>query len=136
MMRKGSLGVRPRRGAWGKGSRRAKAAAAACLATLAVAAALPQGATAYPCGDSPTTARTPQLAGVSPDECRVPETLRRSKPQAPPKKKKGSVSALTVFVLAIAGALLIPIGRNGFPHGADPFGHDPTYEPNTYEPKF
>ena len=43
--------------------------------------------------------------------------------------RRGSVSTLTVFVLAIAGALLIPIGRNGLPHGGDPFGHDPTHEP-------
>jgi hypothetical protein len=38
------------------------------------------------------------------------------------------MSALTVFVLALAGALLIPIGRNGLPHSGDVFGHDPTYE--------
>jgi hypothetical protein len=112
------------------GRRQAKATAAACLAALAIASALPQDAAAYPCGDAPTTARTPQLAGVSPDECRVPEGLRRSKPPVH-AKKKGSISGLTVFVLAIAGALLIPIGRKGFPHGADPFGHDPTYEPKS-----
>jgi hypothetical protein len=106
------------------GRRQAKATAAACLAALAIASALPQNAAAYPCGDTTTT----QLAGVSPDECRVPETLRRSKPPVR-TKKKGSISGLTVFVLAIAGALLIPIGRKGFPHGEDPFGHDPTYEP-------
>jgi hypothetical protein len=33
-----------------------------------------------------------------------------------------------VFVLAIAAALLIPIGRNGLPKDADPFGHDRSYE--------
>jgi hypothetical protein len=126
MMRKSSHGVRPRRGAW-VGSRKAKAVAAACFAALAVALSLPQQAAAYPCGDSPTNARTPQLAAVSPDECRVPEKLKRSKPAG--AKKKGDVSGLTVFILAIAGALLIPIGRNGMPHGGDPFGHDPTYEP-------
>jgi hypothetical protein len=61
------------------------------------------------------------------DECRVPETLRH--PKAPVReRKKGSMSALTVFVLALAGALLIPIGRNGLPHSGDVFGHDPTYE--------
>lgn len=123
----GSLGVRPRRGAGRKGSRQAKAVAAACLAALAVASALPDTAAAYPCGDAPTNARTPQLAGIAPDDCRVPETLRRSKPPVR-KNKEGSMSGLTVFVLAIAGALLIPIGRNGVPHGGDPFGHDPTYE--------
>jgi len=31
---------------------------------------------------------------------------------------------LTVFVLAVAGALLIPIGRSGLPRTGDPFGHD------------
>lgn len=130
MMRNGSLGMRPCRGAWGKGSRRAKAVAAACLAALVFAAALPPSAAAYPCGDSPATARTPQLAGLSPDQCRVPESLRRTKPKSNARKKKrGSISALTVFVLAVAGALLIPIGRNGFPQGGDPFDHDPTYEP-------
>jgi hypothetical protein len=124
----GSLGVQPRRGACGKGSRRATAVAAACLAALAVALAMPQPAAAYPCGDgtsSVTSAR--QLSGLPPDECRVPETLRRSKPP-PSTRKRGSMSGLTVFVLAIAGALLIPIGRNGLPHGGDPFGHDPTRE--------
>ncbi|HEV2901733.1 MAG TPA: hypothetical protein VGW30_00580 [Gaiellaceae bacterium] len=96
---------------------------------LAFAFAQPQQAAAYPCGDGVASATPPRtLATVSSDECRVPETLRRTK--APARtKKKGSISGLTVFVLAIAGALLIPIGRNGLPHGGDPFGHDPTHEP-------
>jgi hypothetical protein len=111
------------------GSRQAKAVAAACLATVTIALALPQGAAAYPCGDSPVSARTPQLAGISPDECRVPESLKRQKPPPQTKRKKGSISGLTVFVLAVAGALLIPIGRKGFPHGNDPFSHETTYEP-------
>jgi hypothetical protein len=34
------------------------------------------------------------------------------------------VKGLTVFVLALAGALLIPIGRNGIPRTMDPYGHD------------
>ena len=124
----GSLGVQPRRGACGKGSRRATAVAAACCAALAFALAMPQPAAAYPCGDGVTSATSArQLSGLSPDECRVPETLRRSKPPAK-ARKRGSMSGLTVFVLAIAGALLIPIGRNGLPHGGDPFGHDPTLE--------
>lgn len=127
MMRMGSLGVRPRRGAGRKGSRQAKAVAAACLAALAVASALPETAGAFPCGDTPSNARMPQSAEIVSDECRVPERLRRSKPPVR-KNKEGSMSGLTVFVLAIAGALLIPIGRNGLPHGGDPFGHDPTYE--------
>jgi hypothetical protein len=128
MMRKGSLGVRPRRGAW-EGSRQAKAVAAACFAVLAFALAQPQQAAAYPCGDSVAPTTPPRtLSSLQPDECRVPETLRRTKPPAR-ANKRGSVGGLTVFVLAIAGALLIPIGRNGLPHGADPFGHDPTHEP-------
>lgn len=126
-MRKAFLGVRPRRGAW-EGSRRAKAVAAACLAVLAFALVQPQQAVAYPCGDGPASATPPRtLAGVTSDECRVPETFKRSAPAAR-AKKRGSMRGLTVFVLAIAGALLIPIGRNGLPHGGDPFGHDPTHE--------
>jgi hypothetical protein len=129
MMRKGSPGVRPRRGAW-EGSRQAKALAAACLAVLAFAFVQPQQAAAYPCGDGVASATPPRtLAAVAADECRVPETFRRTEPPARSKKKRGSISGLTVFVLAIAGALLIPIGRNGLPHGGDPFGHDPTHEP-------
>ena len=128
MMRNGSLGVRPRRGAW-EGSRQAKAVAAACFAVLAFALWQPQQAAAYPCGDGVTSATPPRtLSSLSSDECRVPETLRRTKTPAR-TNKRGSVSGLTVFVLAIAGALLIPIGRNGLPHGGDPFGHDPTDEP-------
>jgi hypothetical protein len=127
-MRKGSLGVRPRRGAC-EGSRQAKAVAAACFAVLAFAFAQPQEAAAFPCGDGVTPAIPPRtLSSLSPDECRVPETLRRTKPPAR-ENKRGSVGGLTVFVLAIAGALLIPIGRNGLAHGGDPFGHDPTHEP-------
>ena len=128
-MRKGSLGVRPRRGAWA-GSRQANAVAAACLAALAFALAQPQQAAAYPCGDGAPPAVPPRtLASVSADECQVPETLRRTKPPVRRAKRRGSVGGLAVFVLAVAGALLIPIGRNGLPHGGDPYGHDPTYEP-------
>jgi hypothetical protein len=123
-----SLGVRPRRGAWGKGSRRARAAAAACLAALGLSVSLPQQAAAYPCADAPASA-APQreLYGISSDECAVPETLRRST-EPPRKKKRGSMRTLTVFVLAVAGVLLIPIGRNGLPQGGDPFGRDPERE--------
>ena len=96
---------------------------------VAVALAQPQQAAAYPCGDGAPTAVPPRtLASVLPDECRVPETYRRTGGTAR-KKKTGSMRGLTVFVLAVAGALLIPIGRNGLPHGGDPFGHDPTHEP-------
>jgi hypothetical protein len=124
----GSLGVRPRRGVLRLGSRQVRAAAAACLVVGVLASAVPPTASAYPCGDGVATApQARQLMSLSPDECRVPETLRRSKPPAR-ERKKGSMSGLTVFVLALAGALLIPIGRNGLPHSGDVFGHDPTYE--------
>ena len=126
-MRKASLGVRPRRGAW-EGSRQAKAVAAACFAALAFALAEPQQAAAYPCGNVTSATPPRTLSSLAPDECRVPETLRRTKPPAR-ANQRGSVGGLTVFVLAIAGALLIPIGRNGMPHGGDPFGPDPTREP-------
>jgi hypothetical protein len=89
-----------------------------------VASAQPQPAAAYPCAEAPTTVRTPQLAEVSPDECSVPESLRRSPTPERAKKKEGSIGTLAVFVLAIAGALLIPIGRKGLAPGADPYGPD------------
>jgi hypothetical protein len=124
-----SLGVRLRRGAWGEGSRAAKALAAACLAAVAIAILLPQTAAAYPCGErrvATTNARELTSASVSTDECRAPEQPRKTEPVR--TRKRGSISGLTVFVLALGAALLIPIGRNGLPHGGDPFGHDPTYE--------
>lgn len=123
----GSLGVRPRRGVLGLGSRQARAVAAACLAVGTLAVAVPPPAAAYPCGEGAvSSAQGRHLSSVSADECRSPETARKKPPAR--AKKKGSMSGLTVFVLAIAGALLIPIGRNGLPHGGDPFGHDPTHE--------
>jgi hypothetical protein len=124
----GSQGVRPRRGALRLGSRNARALAAACLATGVLAAAVPQPAAAYPCGDAAASAAQGRhLTAVPSDECRSPETRRRAKPAAR-SSKRGSISTLAVFVLAIAGALLIPISRNGLPHSGDPFGHDPTHE--------
>lgn len=123
----GSLGVRPRRGVLRLGSRQVRAVAAACLAVGVLASVVPPTAVAYPCGEGAAPAtQARQLMSLLPDECRVPETLRRPKP-AVQTRKKGSMSALTVFVLALAGALLIPIGRNGLPHSGDVFGHDPTY---------
>jgi hypothetical protein len=122
-MRMTSRGVRPRRGAWGLGSRTVKATAAACLAGLTLAAAAPPAAQAYLCGDATPPSMTRQLSGISPDECRVPEQLRRDRPKER-TEKKGSMSTLTVFVVAVVAVLLIPIGRNGLPHGGDPFGRD------------
>jgi hypothetical protein len=124
----GSRGVRPRRGGLWLGSRTARAVAAACFAAGALAAAAPPPAAAYPCGDgAAVAAQGRHLTAVPADECRSPETLRRTKRPAR-ASKRGSVSTLAVFVLAIAGALLIPISRNGLPLGGDPFGHDPTRE--------
>jgi len=41
----------------------------------------------------------------------------------PGPHKRGSISSLTVLILAVGAVLLIPIGR-GIPHGGDPYGHD------------
>jgi hypothetical protein len=120
-MRIGSLRVWPRRGAWGIGSRRAKAGAAACSAALGLALAVPQDAVAYPCGEGPRSAApTGELRGLSPGECGVPRSLHRREAGRP--RKRGNLTGLTVFVLAVAGALLIPIGRSGTVHTGDPFG--------------
>jgi hypothetical protein len=113
--------ARPRRGAW-RGSRGGSAVAAACLAAVALLS-LPSPASAFPCGDAPRPAVPPrQLSSVHTGgaECTTPG--RRRKPQR--TNKRGSVGGLTVFVLAVAGALLIPIGRNGLPRASDPYGHD------------
>src|SRR5215210_97718 len=127
MMRMGSRGVRPRRGAW-RGSRRAKVVAAACLAVGVLATAAPPAAVAFPCGDGAApSAQGRHLTSVASDECRSPENVR-PRPAPARANKRGSISTLTVFVLAVGAALLIPIGRNGLPHSGDPFGHDPTYE--------
>lgn len=114
--------VRSRRGAW-RGSRGARAAAAACLVTVAVLFLLPAPASAFPCGEVPRPPVPPrQLSSVqSPDgECTTPG----NRPRPKRTHRKGSVRGLTVFVLALAGALLIPIGRNGVPRTVDPYGHD------------
>jgi hypothetical protein len=124
-----SLGVRLRRGAWGEGSRAARALAAACLAAVALALVLPATAAGYPCGERrapATAARTLMSAAVSIDECRAPEQPRKAEPAR--TRKRGDMTGLTVFVLAIGAALLIPIGRSGLAHGSDPFDHDPTLE--------
>jgi hypothetical protein len=95
---------------------------------VALAVVLPPPAVAFPCGDSAAaSAQGRHLTSSSSDECRSPEKAR---PKPPVRKSKtGSMSTLTVFVLAIVGALLIPIGRSGIPHTGDPFGHDPTRQP-------
>jgi hypothetical protein len=132
-MRKMPPRVRPRRGAWW-GSRRAKAAALACLAAVSVALSLPAPAAAFPCGEahrvastsvvSPRQLQSTQKVVPGVDDCTTPSS--RPRPHAA-KRKKGSMSGLTVFVLAVAAALLIPIGRNGIPRAVDPFGHDRSF---------
>jgi hypothetical protein len=118
----GSRGVRPRRGALRLGSRQVRGLAAACLATGLLVALVPSPAVAFPCGDR-AAAQGRHLTSASADECRSPGTTRPKPPAR--ESKKGSMSTLTVFVLAIVGALLIPIGRSGLPRSGDPFGHDP-----------
>ena len=123
-----ALRARPRRGVCGEGSRRASAFAAACLAVLAIGFAVPQQAAAFPCGDGadPTASTRQLMSAMAPDECRTPEKGTTIEP--PRTRKRGSVKGLTVFVIAVAAALLIPIGRNGLPRSGDPFGHDRTPE--------
>jgi hypothetical protein len=98
--------------------------AAACLASAACALSLPAYSGAFPCGEAPHSAVPPrQLSSVRQQtaaDCTTPGNRR--KPHR--TRKKGSVGGLTVFVLALAGALLIPIGRNGLPRSFDPYGHD------------
>jgi hypothetical protein len=130
MMRRKPLRARPRRGAWwGSRRRRAKLGAAACLVVIAVTLAAPGPASAYPCDDSATLPKAPPTelwsrtlyASPGPEGCRVPEEDDRG---AGRTRKRGSMSGLTVFVLAVGAMLLIPIGRRGIPQGADPYGHD------------
>jgi hypothetical protein len=61
----------------------------------------------------------------TPDDCTTPSN--RPHRAAAKARKKGSMSGLTVFVLAVAAALLIPIGRNGLPKAVDPYGHDRSF---------
>jgi hypothetical protein len=108
---------RPRRGAcWG--SRSAKAGAAACLAFVLVALALPGPAAAYRCGS--TQLDGAQATAQSSQDCRAERS-----PAAPARTpKRGSMKGLTVFVLAVAAVLLIPIGARGIPSSVDPYSDD------------
>ena len=103
---------------------------------------MPSPAQAFPCG--PSFRSVPRTAPVNParrlqnaeaaeqvqtpDDCTTPS----NRPHRGPAKarKKGSMSGLTVFVLAVAAALLIPIGRNGLPKAVDPYGHDRSFFEN------
>jgi ABC-type Fe3+ transport system permease subunit len=40
------------------------------------------------------------------------------------KPKRGSMSSVAVFVVAIAVVLLIPIGARGIPSSLDPYGRE------------
>ncbi|MBA2359971.1 MAG: hypothetical protein H0V79_03360 [Actinobacteria bacterium] len=64
------------------------------------------------------TTTPPSVSIEAPDECRISAIPRD---RGSRRQKKGSISGLTVFVLAVAGALLIPIGRSGLPRTGDPF---------------
>jgi hypothetical protein len=107
----------PRRGAcWG--SRAAKASAAACLAFVLLALALPGPAAAYRCGA--TQLGGAQATARSSQDCRAePSLAARTRTQ-----KRGSMKGLTVFVLAVAAVLLIPIGARGIPSSIDPYSDD------------
>lgn len=114
---------RPRRGAC-RGSRRARACAAACLVAFVLTLGAPGPALAYRCEDPPPPISLPhpelpspaQYAAPTSTECRVPDVQPTKR-----TKKRGSMSGLTVFVLAIAAVLLIPIGARGIPSSVDPY---------------
>jgi hypothetical protein len=119
--------ARPRRGAW-RGSRRARAGAAACLASVLLTLAAPGPAAAYRCEDPPPPVSMPHpelpgralYAAPTSTECQVPDDDK-----APARtRKRGSMSGLTVFVLAVGAALLIPIGARGIPSSVDPYSGD------------
>jgi hypothetical protein len=119
--------TRLRRGAWA-GSRRARAGAAACLVSVLLSLGAPGPAAAYRCEDPPAPASLPHpelpgrtlYASPTSTECQVPSSDR-----APARtRKRGSMSGLTVFVLAVAAVLLIPIGARGIPASVDPYRED------------
>jgi hypothetical protein len=58
--------------------------------------------------------------------------FQECKAEAPPvrrvrSQKRGSMSSLTVVVLAVAAVLLIPIGARGIPSAVDPFRYEDPY---------
>ena len=79
---------------------------------------MPGPASAYRCDEPPPSVGP--AAGLTSGDCRVPEDTTPARPRA---RKRGSVSSLTVLIVAIGAVMLIPIGR-GIPHGGDPYGHD------------
>jgi hypothetical protein len=79
-------------------------------------AAAPAPAAAYPCADVQHPAAA--APGLSSDDC-------RGAPERPARKpKRGSMSSVAVFVVAIAVVLLIPIGARGIPSSLDPYGRE------------
>jgi len=85
-----------------------------------VALALPGPASAYRCGS--TQAPDGAQATAMFQDCRAGTPARRKHPN-----KRGSMSSLTVVVLALAAALLLPIGARGIPYGVDPHSQDRPY---------
>jgi hypothetical protein len=90
--------------------------------------AAPGPAAAYLCDEAPpVSVPHPELPSRSlyaaPDgtECRVPDDDRAGPVRT---RKRGNMSGLTVFVLAVAAALLIPIGARGIPSSVDPYNDD------------
>jgi hypothetical protein len=85
-------------------------------------------AAAYRCEDPPPVSMPhPELPGrelpvsSSSTECRVPQDNDRVIGRT---KKRGSMSSLTVLVLAVAAVLLIPIGALRIPSNVDPYSGD------------
>jgi hypothetical protein len=76
----------------------------------------PEPAAAYPCAD--VQRPTASAAGLSSDDCGGAAERPAHKP------KRGSMSSVAVFVVAIAVVLLIPIGARGIPSSLDPYGRE------------
>jgi len=58
--------------------------------------------------------------------------FRDCRAEAPPERrpranKRGSMSSLTVLVVAVATALLLPIGARRIPYSLDPYSQDRPY---------
>lgn len=84
--------------------------------------AAPGPAAAYRCGS--TQPDVAQATALTRDNCRA---QARTTPPAR-VNKRGSVSGLTVFVLAVAAVLLIPIGARGrVPSSIDPYSDERSF---------
>jgi hypothetical protein len=94
---------------------------------IAVSLVAPGPASAYLCDDSRPAVVPPHPELISPSEYASPNDMECRVLDDPPSRrtnKRGSMSGLTVFVLAVAAMLLIPIGRLGIPQTADPYRDD------------